>query len=233
MALPKLNDVPKYDVVIPSTGVKTKFRPFLVKEEKVLLLAMESEDKNNILSAMMDTLEACVDKIDRVKLTSFDIEYLFTKIRTKSVGETAEVSLKCTHCEHVNSTTINLDKVELTKSDMKTKIDLGNNITLEMQYPSYNEIMLLENSDSKTEQMFSSLKMCMKNLYTPDEIISLKESSDKELDEFIESMNTKQLKQLTEFVEKMPRLRYEGKYKCVSCKEENEILIEGFNNFFM
>lgn len=234
MALPKINDVPKYDVIIPSTGKKTKFRPFLVKEEKVLLIAMESEDSNNILTAMMDTLEACVDKIDRNELTTFDIEYLFTRIRTKSVGESADIQLKCKECTHLNPVSVNLDEVGLTDTDTKnTKIDLGNNIILEMQYPSYAEMLKHKQSESKTEQMFDTLRMCMKNLRTEDELISLKEITVKELNEFIESMNSQQFKELTAFVENMPRLRYSSEYICENCGEKNDVLIEGFDNFFM
>lgn len=234
MALPKLNDVPKYDVIIPSTGKKTKFRPFLVKEEKVLLIAMESEDSNSILTAMMDTLEACVDKIDKNELTTFDIEYLFTRIRTKSVGESADIQLKCKTCEHLNPVSINLDEVRLTDTKLtNTKIDLGNNIILEMQYPSYAEMLKHKQSDSKTEQMFDTLRMCMKNLRTDEELISLKEITVKELNEFIESMNAQQFKELTSFIENMPRLQYNSNFKCQNCGNENDILIEGFDNFFM
>lgn len=233
MALPKLNDVPKYDVEIPSSKTKTKFRPFLVKEEKVLLLAMESEDKNHILSSIMDTLEACVDNINRNKLTSFDIEYLFTKIRTKSVGETADIGHKCKECNHVNEVKINLEKVQLTKQKLKTnKINLSDNLVLEMEYPYYHEILLADQNTTKTEQMFTTIKMCMKKLYTDDEAIDLRESTADELNEFIESMNSEQFKKVTSFIEDMPKLRYTDKYTCVKCKKENELILEGFENFF-
>jgi DNA-directed RNA polymerase subunit RPC12/RpoP len=233
MALPKLNDVPKYDIVIPSTGVKTKFRPFLVKEEKVLLIAMESEDKQQMISSIMDTLEACVENVNRSKLTSFDIEYMFTKIRTKSVGETTDIGHKCKHCSHVNDITINLDKIELTKPKLKSnKVDLGNNIFLEMSYPTYNEILNSDENSSKTEQMFSTIRMCMKTLYTEEEKIDLKETPKEELDAFIESMSAQQLKLVTEFVDDIPKLKHVQKYNCVECKKENELIIEGFENFF-
>src|SRR5210317_1903295 len=113
MALPKLNDTPKYDIVIPSTKANVKFRPFLVKEQKVLLIAMESQDQTQILNAIVDTIRACAQSdINVAKLTAFDIEYLFTKIRSKSVGEKATVAIKCSECEHSNKVDVNLDKID-------------------------------------------------------------------------------------------------------------------------
>lgn len=233
MPLPKLNNTPKYEIIIPSDGNKTTYRPFLVKEEKILMIAMESEDKNHMLSSIMDTLEACVDNINRETLTSFDIEYLFTKIRTKSVGESATVQYKCKSCEHMHPLKINLDHVKLTESKNKSnKIDLGNSIFLEMKYPYYKDIITQKEDASPTEQMFSMLRICMNKIYTDDEIINLNESKPSEIDEFIESMNSKQLQQLTEFVESMPKLQFKSKFNCESCDTENEAVVEGFENFF-
>ncbi len=120
MALPKLNDKPKYELTIPSTGKKVKYRPYLVKEEKILMMALESGDKHSALNAVIDTIEACVsDKVDRTQLALFDIEYMFIMIRSKSVGEISEVGIKCASCNAVNEISIQLDNVKLKARGVK------------------------------------------------------------------------------------------------------------------
>ena len=138
MALPKLNDAPKYEIAVPSTGQKVRYRPYLVKEEKVLMLAMESQDQRSALNAIVDTIESCVqDDLNTKDLTTFDVEYLFTQIRSKSVGETAKIGVTCTHCDQQNEIEIKLDDIKVGNPDgLETNIELTDNITLLMRWPS-------------------------------------------------------------------------------------------------
>ena len=157
MALPKLNDKPKYELTIPSTGKKVKYRPYLVKEEKILMMALESGDKNSALNAVIDTIEACVsDKVDRTQLALFDIEYMFIMIRSKSVGEISEVGIKCTSCHAVNEISIQLDNVQVKKPDGSNEIELSDTIMLKMKYPSFSDVASLEGKEiSATEKVLS------------------------------------------------------------------------------
>ena len=142
MAVPKLNDAPKYTITIPSTNKNLRFRPFLVKEEKVLLLAMESEDQDHILQAILDTITSCVvDELNTRELTTYDIEYLFTKIRAESVGETTKVGLPCEACEATNEIIIPVDDIGIKRNkDVKSIVELAPGMELELRHPSYVEL---------------------------------------------------------------------------------------------
>jgi|TARA_B110000977_G_scaffold25237_1_gene31046 ribosomal protein L44E len=236
MALPKLNDQPKYDLTIPSSGVEIRIRPFLVKEEKVLLLAMESQDQSQILSAIVDTLEACVlGDIDANALTTFDIEYLFTKLRTKSVGESAKIELSCTKCEAQNPVTVPMDDVGV-KGDMNSqtaKVDLGSGISIDLQWPRYKTI-----ANDKTvisggaEATFSMIKHCISHVCTDDERIKFDEESAKERDDFVNSMTSENFGSIKTFIEAMPTLKHDIDFNCVECGHKNEFTLEGMQDFF-
>jgi len=128
MALPKLNSSPKYEMTIPSSNARVNFRPFLMKEEKTLMIAMESQDPKTIMNSLLDTINACVvDKVNENKLTSFDVEYMFLQIRSKSVGETAKVGVKCSHCEHLNEIDVNLDEIKVDVPEVEKILTLDEN----------------------------------------------------------------------------------------------------------
>ena len=236
MALPKLNDQPKYELVIPSTQQKIRFRPFLVKEEKVLLLAMESNDQNLILASITDTIEACViDKIDAAKLTTFDIEYVFTQIRSRSVGEVATVLVNCSECETPNELKIPLDAITVTKSSVSNMVKLTDSITLELQYPSYKTItadssMLQENAGA--EATFKMIKSCMKAVLTEDERVLMSEEDPESVDAFLNSMTTSQLDEIRKFIEDMPNMYHNAEYTCTECAHDNKLTLEGMQSFF-
>ena len=155
MALPKLNDAPKYDVIIPSTKQEIRFRPFLVKEQKILLMALETKDQKSILNAITDTLKSCiVDEINVSRLTSFDVEYLFTQIRAKSVGESTKIGFLCTKCETENEVTIKLDDIKIDVPKKKMSVAINDQYTIDMKYPTYMS-MLNENIDSESILSFN------------------------------------------------------------------------------
>lgn len=236
MALPKLNDTPKYNIDIPSTGNMVRYRPFLVKEEKVLLLAMESQQEDQILSAILDTIEACVvDDIDIHKLTTFDIEYLFTKIRSKSVGETSTVMIQCEHCQSDNEVIIPIDEIGVHREkEVPSVIDMQEGLQLEMKYPSYSEIS--KDPDIKSDdigvQLFAMIRKCLKAILTEEERIDLSSEDPKEIDDFIESMSTAQFTKVREFVENIPVMSHDVKFGCTACGLENNQTLRGMQSFF-
>ena len=234
MALPKLNDTPKYSVDIPSMKKTVKFRPFLVKEEKVLLLAMESDEEDQVLGAILDTIDSCImDEINITQLTTYDIEYLFTKIRGKSVGETTRVKLKCETCETENEVVIPLDDIQVVGDDIDPVIELQPGMQLEMRHPSYYELKNDENiqSGETAAATFAMIRHCLKSIKTEDSLITLKDESVKEVDEFIESMNTEQFEKVREFVETIPAMKHDVEFDC-SCGHHNKIELKGMQSFF-
>ena len=235
MALPKLNDTPKYSVDVPSMKKTVRFRPFLVKEEKVLLLAMESNEEDHILHAIMDTIGSCVvDELDIKKLTTYDIEYLFTKIRGKSVGETTTVNIACEACETNNEIMIPLDDIKVVDDgEINPEIELMPNMILEMRHPSYHELYNdPEIKDGATAaQTFAMIRHCMKSLKTEEENINLQAEDVKSVDEFIESMNTEQFELVREFVENIPTMKHNVEFDC-SCGHKNNIELKGMQSFF-
>jgi DNA-directed RNA polymerase subunit RPC12/RpoP len=235
MALPKLNDKPKYELVIPSTKQKVKFRPYLVKEEKVLMLALESQDQIQIFEAIADTIEACVDgDIDKNVLTTFDIEYMFVKIRTKSVGESIKLIPKCSECEAENEISIGLDKIIVDIPEGNNIIKISDDINIKMKWPSFLSVLSDDviNDKSETEQTFKMISKCIESVMTEDENMMFKDEPKKDQMEFIESLNNEQFNAIREFVEKMPSLEHDASYKCNACEHDNELKLKGMSDFF-
>ena len=235
MALPKLNDKPKYELVIPSTDNRVRFRPYLVKEEKVLMMALESQDKVSALNAVVDTIIACVDDdIQKKNLTLFDIEYMFIMIRSKSVGEVTDIGIKCQKCDAVNEIPIKLDDVEIKRDDNENyDIELEENISLKMKYPNFIDVLKSEESKgSETDKAFDMIGKCIDSVTTEEEHISMNDVSQKEVNDFIESLNTTQFGMIRTFIEKMPKVQKEIEFTCASCKEHNEVTLQGIDDFF-
>jgi hypothetical protein len=235
MALPKLNDNPSYRVTVPSTGQETSFRPFLVKEQKALLIAYETQDKKDMIRAVLKTIEACIEEPLRGNLTTFDVDYLFTKIRAKSVGETADIQVKCSKCESVNEVSVELDNVTMSGEVSENVISLNDDVSVEMRYPTYEQFMdsqtLLEDG-SPTETLMDLLIVCMQSVLTEEERIDMSTESHASINEFLESMTAEQFERVTEFVSNMPTVTQEIAFKCVSCKHKNVRTLKGMDDFF-
>lgn len=237
MALPKLNDVPYYSVEIPSTGVKTRYRPYLVKEEKILLIALESGDLKQISDATVDLIRNCLeDDIDVSSLSVFDIEYLFVKIRTKSVGETVNLNFLCSDCDSENEVTVNLEEVSVpTYTKDKRTITLTKDISVEMKYLSYresNENEQIASPTSYAEYMFESILRSMHTVNTEEESILVKDESDESKIEFLNSLTTDQFNKLRTFIESSPAVSCTVDFKCSECEKENSYTLKGLNDFF-
>tara|TARA_B110000483_G_C18011694_1_gene471354 strand:- start:141 stop:863 length:723 start_codon:yes stop_codon:yes gene_type:complete len=240
MGLPQLNnDVPKYEMTVPSTKQVVKFRPFLVKEQKVLLIAFESKDSKQILSGMLDCLETCVPGINVHTLATFDVDYMFTQVRSKSVGETTQLLHACSECNEENEVKVNLQDVNIVTNENwenERNIKLTNDVTIELKYPTYADILKNEALDkeniSGAEVVFESIISCLNSVKTETENIMIKDETKEEIERFMNSLTNDQLEKITNLVETMPTLSHAEKYECKKCKHENIIELKGLNDFF-
>ena len=232
MALPKL-DTPKYQLTLPSTGEKIEYRPFLVKEQKIILMAQESQDENQILNAVGDLVNSCTfGIIDAKKSPTFDIEYIFLKIRSRSVGETTSVNVVCPDDNKTQvPVKINLDEIELlTNKDHKTNIQLTDKFTLNFRYPLMSDLYGIDASDT-TETSFALINKCVTSIQYGDEIYNRVDMTDAELNDFLEQMNSRQFAEVMDFFNGMPRLRHIIKVTNPKTKVQSEVVLEGLQSF--
>lgn len=234
MGLPKLNDVPKYKAVVPSTNNEITFRPFLVKEEKILLIGLETQDAMQIAGAVMDTVKSCVyEELDMKSLTSYDLEYLFLKIRAKSVGESSKLIFKCKDCGTENEVIVNIDDINIKVDNTNNKINITDKIIVEMKHPTFSQVAASEslNEKSPTVQVFGLIKESVSAVMTDDERIDIKDIEKEEFQEFIESMNTEQFTKIRQYIENIPKLSHDIQFDCIKCNTHNEIKVEGLQSF--
>ena len=238
MPLPKIA-TPSYELVIPSSKKKVKFRPFLVKEEKILILAMESQDNSQIASAVKDVISNCIlsrgIKVD--KLSTFDIEFLFLNIRGKSIGEDVEVMVTCPDDGKTQvPTRIMLDDIKIQISDDHNQdIKLDDDYTLRMKYPSLDEF--IKNNfnaagDINVDDTFDLIASCIEQVYSEEESWAASDCTKKELSQFVEQLNSSQFKEIEKFFETMPKLSHTVKVINPNTKKENEVVLEGLQSFF-
>tara|TARA_Y100000310_G_scaffold323837_1_gene384812 strand:+ start:1344 stop:2045 length:702 start_codon:yes stop_codon:yes gene_type:complete len=233
MALPKLA-TPTYELEIPSTKEKITYRPFLVKEEKILLMAMESDDEHQMFRAISDIIDNCTyEKLDVKKLPLFDLEYVFLNIRAKSIGEIINLKLLCEDDgETYADVNINVDDIKVDfQKEHESTIQLTEEISLTLDYPKYNSIS--EMDDSNTEAIFGLIKNSISQIIEGETIHERADFTSKDLDEFMDSLNTKQFQDIQEFFETMPKLRHEVKFKNPKTKKQNKVTLEGLNSFFV
>ena len=238
MPLPKIA-TPTYELELPSTQKPIHYRPFLVKEEKLLVLALESEDIKEITTAIKNVIKSCI-KTRGVKvenLPTFDIEYLFLNIRGKSVGEDIEVNLICPDDGKTQvPVTINIDDVQIQRTEGHTnKIKLDSSLMMEMKYPSLSEF-IKNNFDFKEEnvmdQSFEMIASCVDKIYNKEEVWAAADCTKKEITAFLESMNTNQFKEIEKFFETMPKLSHKVNITNPNTKVESEVVMEGLSSFF-
>jgi len=236
MALPRLNENPEYSMTIPSTGEQVNFRPFLVKEQKVLMIANESQDKSQILSAMLKTISSCTnDTIDLHKLATYDIDYMFTQIRAKSVGEKASVNIKCKECEADIPIEIDLSKVTVKNNSKSNAVKLSSNMELVLQHPNYDTFIKnkeIIDGEENTETTLNFMIHCMHSLKTEEENIMMKDESNEEKMRFLESLSTEQFEKIAQYIQNVPKITYDAEGVCESCNAKTNITLEGMENFF-
>ena len=238
MPLPKIS-TPTYEMVLPSSNKKIKYRPFLVKEEKVLILAMESQDTATVANAVKDVLKNCILSrgIKVEKLSTFDIEYLFLNIRGKSVGEAIEVMVTCPDDGKTQvPTSINIDEIKvIIDDDHQRDIKLDDTYSLRMRYPSLDEFVknnFATAADISVDDTFDLIASCVDQVYSEEESWAAADCTQKELTQFVESLNSNQFKEVEKFFDTMPKLSHTVKVINPNTKKENEVVLEGLQNFF-
>ena len=238
MPLPTIT-TPSYELELPSTGKKIKYRPFLVKEEKLLVLALETENTKDISTAIKTVLKNCIQsrgvKID--KLPTFDIEFLFLNIRGKSVGEEIEVNLIAPDDEVTSvPVTINIDDIKISKKESHTnKIKLDETLMMQMKYPSLNEFVKNNfdfDGEVDMDQSFDLIASCIDKIYNEEEVWSTADCTKKEVKEFLEQMNSMQFKEIEKFFETMPKLSHSVTFTNPKTKVESTVVLEGLSSFF-
>jgi len=240
MPLPKIA-TPSYELELPSTGKTIQYRPFLVKEEKLLVIALESQDTKQITNAIKAVIRSCVltKSVKVENLPTFDIEFLFLNIRGKSVGEDIDVKIICPDDEETEVTiNVNLDDIKVQKSEGHSKqIKLDKDLMMELKYPSLNEFVKSnfdpnDTDRSAMDQSFDLISTCIDKIYNEDEVWAASDCTKKEIKDFLESMNSSQFKQIETFFDTMPKLSHSMKVTNPKTKVESDVVLEGLASFF-
>jgi len=232
MALPTLTH-PKHRLKIPSTKKQVTYRPFLVKEEKILLMALESQDEDQIVEAIRDIIYNCTfKKIDINHYPAFDAEYLLLQIRGKSVGEVLDLNFRCSSCEKAIVYKLDLSKIKVDFPKKEKNIDIGDNIIIELEYPTMENnfpTITAENVD----EMFLAIAKCIQKLYSEEEVYDKEDYTPEEFVDFLDTLKPEQFNKILSFFNTQPALKEEIKLTCPYCKHKMETEIEGLIDFFI
>ena len=239
MPLPKIN-TPTYELVIPSNGKKIRYRPFLVKEEKILIMALESEDIKQITDAIVEILSECIltKGVKVLELATFDIEYIFLNVRAKSVGEMIDVNVTCPDDGKTQvQMEIDIDAIKVQKDKKHSNlVKIDEKLSMKMKYPSIQQFVQnnfdIKDTGPDVDQSLTMITTCIEQIYTEEESWSAADSTNDELKEFVEQMNTKQFKEIEGFFTTMPKLSHTVKVKNPKTKVESEVVLEGLASFF-
>ena len=232
MALPTIES-PKYFLTVPSTEETVEFRPFLVKEEKVLMIAQEAGTNQSMISAMKDVINACTfGALDLYSLVMSDLEYILLQIRAKSVGETSDIKFKCNESDEFIDITIDLSEIEVTESKNKeNKIQLTDDIGITLKSPGLKEAEVAARGKKKPNSIVQSLMTVIESVYDAEAVYPFADAAPKEIENFIDSLSSKQVVKIKEWVDGLPSLKKEIKYKCSKGKERTKVL-SGLDDFF-
>jgi len=235
MALPKIN-TPTYELVIPSTDEKIKYRPFLVKEEKILMMALESKENSQIIGSVKEIVKTCTfEKVDISKLPMFDMEYIFLQIRSKSVGEVSQIRVLAPDDEKTMiDTEVDLSKVEVEVGEgHNPKIDLGNKLGVLMKYPTIDSFTDSDVQEITAANMLDVIVSCIAHISDGEEVFESKDQTKEEMIDFVEQMNTGQFKEVQKFFDTMPKLKHTIKVTNPKTKVKSEVVLSGLNDFFV
>lgn len=238
MALPKLV-VPEFETTIPSTKQKIKFRPFLVKEEKILLMALEGKDSKEMGSAISKILESCIltEGVDIKNLAFFDLEFLFLKLRSKSVGENVDLKIRhldTTECSHYTEVSVNLDEVGVNfPDDVSDKVMLTDTVGIQLKYPTLSMIDKVTSAKDTEDpsKVFDLLAECIVCVFDGDNVED--NFTKKEMREWIEGLSKLQFEKMASFFNKLPKVQHKVTYTCPKCGKEEMVILEGLQNFFL
>jgi len=233
MALPSIA-TPEFITKIPSTGQEIRYRPFLVKEEKILLMALEGKDSNEIMLSVQNVLKNCIlsEDVSVNKLATFDIEYLFLKLRSKSVGEVIKIKVNHANdseCKYATEVDINIDKINVEGDIKDGKLMLTDKVGLKLRYPTMEDLKGISIDDA--ESMFKMVRKCIEFIFDEDNVYS--DFTEKELSDWIDSLNQTQFAKITQFFEGMPKLSHKIDWECKSCGKNDSVTVEGLQGFFI
>jgi hypothetical protein len=225
--------LPQYTMTLPVSGTTHKFRPFIVKEEKILLLALQAKDLNQINDSMRTVIGACTNgTIDTRKVCTADAEYAFLQIRSKSVGEEVKPEVQCSNCQKKTNIKIKLDTITVSTLDKK-KVDpiikITDTVNIVMRYPSIHDINYNEN---EIEIAFNIAKSCIESVVIDDKVYEAKDINPKELSDFVDNMLPDQFSKIMDFIQSIPELRYKFKYTCPSCSNVVNVELNSVSDFF-
>jgi hypothetical protein len=231
MSLPTLS-FPKYQTTIPSSGKKIEYRPYLVKEEKILYIAQESGEQKQITNAIKEVITNCTfGKVDPDSLTVFDIEYIFLRLRAKSVGENSKLKIKCTKCSAQNPIEINLDEVKVLnvkEAEALKTIKLSDDIGVVLKFLTTKDVTNLPENVTPIDMII----LCIESIFDADKVYPASESTKAELVAFVESMNKEQMGKIQDFINAAPKISHDIAFTCEKCGEENKITLTGLESFF-
>ena len=240
MALPTIA-TPTYTLKVPSTNKSITYRPFLVKEEKILLMAMESKEDKDMADALRQIITNCVStaNFDAHTLAVFDLEYIFLNLRAKSVGEIAEPTIKCPECDTDITLKVDLTKVKVKKDRKhKAEIPLSENIGVTMKYPDIEDLLAMESpmedGEKEVDRTFTMIMHSIENIWDENSVYAAKDHTEEEINTFLESLTTDHFEKIQAFYDTMPRLEHKIKYKCINekCDHTDEMILRGLQDFF-
>ena len=230
MALPKLKH-PTYSVTIPSTQQSINIKPFTVQEEKILLMAKSSEKTEDVIAAVKQIIKNCIiESVDVDKLATFDVEYLFVKLRSKSIGEVVDLEYKDPDTEEVIKFKVNLDNIEIKNNpEHKSKFIIHDDVGLAMRYPTLDEVRLLDDTNNKEDAVFDMLFKCIDKIYDSETVYT--DFTEKDLEEFVNSLPMDSMNKIKEFFDTMPSLEHTVTLKNKAGKS-TDVVLKGLNSFF-
>ena len=233
MPLPKLESQ-KFTCIVPSTNKEIEYRPFLVKEERVLMQVQETNDASAVLRVIKDVITACTFNELKVNdLTTYDLEYVFLQLRSKSVGEIAHLKFKCEECGHFTEVDVNLDevKVQYPEKKIESNIKLSENVGITLKPIGVDSINAIDEKDADAAFM-AGITATIDTVYDENGVYKLNDFSQKEISDFIDSLSHKQLEKIQDNIQNQPKVSHTVTYKCASCGHENTVVIEGLQSFF-
>jgi hypothetical protein len=230
MRLSDINTSVYYETELPSTKKKIKYRPFTVKEEKALLIAEESKELPTMLATLSQVVNACIDNNPTVP-TSFDIEYMFIKIRSKSVGEDSQITMKCAHCGTVNHVNVNLDTVRLSEEIHDKKIIINNQLAVVMRYPTIEDVAKISKC-APNAQVETAIAIAIETIYFGDKVFHTADAEMSDVVEFILNRTDSEMEPLIKFVETIPTIELPIEFECRQCMKENTTVVNSITDFF-
>lgn len=236
MSLPIIINSAKYEVKLPLSKMTVEYRPYLVKEEKILMMALESRDEKQILKATQDIIEACTfGKIRARDLPTAELELLFLKLRAKSVGESSKVGYKCKECGTENELFIDLNAIEIDESTaVSPKVMITDEVGVMLKYPTTEDINKIINAKDKSEvdATFSIITSCIDAIFDTQNVYEASTLEQKDITDFVESLSSQQFEKIKHFFEGIPKLKKDASFDCSSCGTHNDLVLEGLQNFF-